>query len=694
MPSFPAIEALTHAVTKRQLLSKEQSKRLGNMLIQNGTFKLDAIRTWLDENRRVNANLVQSIEELLPKHAGMAFNQYRALAHLAEGGMGTLWLATNGDNDDIVVVKALRKNLAQSEEFVARFERETDIMMRLHHPCLVECLDHGRAEDGTLYMVLELVRFGTLKDLVREQPLDEITALRIMHQVTSVLESAHGMALMHRDVKPENIFAAPDGRAKLSDFGLARKTSAERTALTIQGAMIGTPLYMSPEQILGKEDVDIRADIYGLGGVLYFALTGRDPFSGKMHEVMHAHQTQAPPKPSSTNRSISNTTDAIIAKAMAKHPVARYQTPQEMNKAIADALAILGSEPLVIDDSKRRSTDLSPEEPITQEQAREELTSLLVSTKPHIRGTDERGGSSIVNDATTPAGDNLAETVVQNMVEDEEASYIGNTWPGSQTATGALTNSIQRGGPSLIGDIENGMANDWISLSESQGSCLSVLYARQRLCLGKMREPPVDLSLRNYPVSVHKLACQRVSRQHLTIEYNELAGCVNLKDLGSGNGTSLNGQPLAPNDPQELSPGPEHIMLAAGTISLHMRAIQNKEGAQQLLGIPPTVLKHPCGIEREHDLNAVVLTRPENRPELSYAMVLRRIIIGGAGSDLVLSGAVGSDAIEIGRYNGRWIWRRHEDDPNADWIVLLEGTELQCGGKSLTALPAHYGCFR
>ncbi len=695
MISYPAVEALTHAVAKRQLLDKEQSKRLGNMLVQNGTVDLLGIRNWLEDSKTVNADLVNSIQELLPKADTLMFQDYQALAHLAEGGMGTLWLATGPNRDNIVVIKALRRSLAEGEEFIIRFQRETDIMMSLTHPGLVKCLDKGQAKDGTLYMVLELVSYGTLKDLAKIEPLEEITALQVLHQVADVLIEAEEHQLIHRDIKPENIFAARDGRAKLSDFGLARSTSEERTALTMQGALVGTPLYMSPEQIMGDENLGIESDIYGLGGVLFYALTGRDPFQGKMHDVMHAHQTQPPPNASEFNTAVGEETDSIIKKAMAKKPEDRYRSSKELMEAIAARLKSLGTAPITSSEANKRATDYADEEPITKEEAKQELDTLLVSTKAHIRGKDERGGSSIINNGSTPAGENLAATVVQNPGPSED-SYVGTSWPtdGPPLGDDALTGSIDRGGPSLIGDIDKAISHDWISLSESQGSCLSILYARTRLCLGKMREPPVDLSLRNYPVNVHKAACQRVSRQHMVVNYDQMKGNVTVEDLGSGNGTMLNGQPLVPSNPQELTPGPEHILVAAGTISLHLRTIPNQGGTTELVGLERPVLEHPCGIERKHACDSVILTRSENRPELSYAMVLRRLTIGGVGSDLALSGSVGTDAVEIGRYNGRWIWRRVDGNPNADWIVLMEGTALQCGGKSLTAFPAHYGCFR
>lgn len=695
MKSYPAVEALTHAVSKRQLLNREQSRRLGSMLVQNGTSDLEQIRSWLEASREVNADLVRSLQEILPKK-DRTYGPYRPFAHLAEGGMGTLWLAA-ADNDELVVIKALRRNLASGEEFVIRFQRETDIMMRLQHPGLVKCLDRGQADDGTLYMVLELVSYGTLKDLAAEQPLDEITALQIMYQVADVLIEANSHQLIHRDIKPENIFADRTGRTRLSDFGLARSTREERTSLTMQGAMVGTPLYMSPEQIMGDSDLGIQSDIYGLGGVLFYALTGRDPFQGRMHDVMHAHQTQPPPAASAVNPAISSATDALIAKAMAKKPEDRYQSPEEIASALEQALQKLGAAVLDTAQGGRQETDSAEEEPVTREEANRELETILISTKPHLAGSEEHGGSSIVNNGTTPAGDNLAATVVQNPSSSPgDETYAGTSWPTGEAGRGdaALTGSIDRGGPSLIGDLGRALSQDWISLSESQGSCLSILYARPRLCLGKMREPPVDLSLRNYPVNVHKVACQRVSRQHMVVAYSEQTGTVSVEDLGSGNGTVLNGQPLQPGQPQELTPGPEHILVAAGTISLHVRNIVNLNGASQLLGLDPSVLDHPCGIERDHKSDAVIFTRPENRPELSYAMVLRRMSIGGIGSDLPLSGSVGTDAVEIGRYNGRWIWRRVAGDPDADWMVLMEGTELQCGGKSLTVFPAHYGCFR
>jgi serine/threonine-protein kinase len=143
--------------------------------------------------------------------------------------MGSVWLAANRGGDGLVVVKALRKDVGESEEFQKRFARETKIMMEMDGPGVVHCIDSGKSSDNTLFMVLEFVDGGDLKDLAEGRGVPEVMALQFARHVSLALGVAHRHHLVHRDIKPANIFAYPDGRAKLADFGIARSTSENRT---------------------------------------------------------------------------------------------------------------------------------------------------------------------------------------------------------------------------------------------------------------------------------------------------------------------------------------------------------------------------------------------------------------------------------------------------------------------------------
>jgi len=244
------LTALVEAARKRKAVGAAASGRLKDLLAQKGLGTLVDIRKWLERPDGISAPLAGHLMECLPKADEAPYGPYVPLAHLADGGMGTVWLACSPTNE-LVVVKTLKSSLTvqpgstTATEFMRRFERESKITMQLAHDSVVRCLDHGVRQDGTAFMVLEYVDSGDLKELVDSRAgLTEGLALAILYQVVDALGEAHRLHLVHRDIKPANIFVSSSGRAKLADFGIARSTEDSRTMLTMQGALVGSPLYM------------------------------------------------------------------------------------------------------------------------------------------------------------------------------------------------------------------------------------------------------------------------------------------------------------------------------------------------------------------------------------------------------------------------------------------------------------------
>src|SRR5204863_585047 len=201
--------------------------------------------------------------------------RYRLESKLGSGGMSTVYLATDEVLDRSVAIKLLHREISEEADQLERFRREARSAARLSHPNLVGVIDAGE-DDGRPYIVFEYIDGRTLKRRIQEEgplPVDEAVAYGI--EIGRGLTAAHARKLVHRDVKPQNVLIDPDGRAKVTDFGIAR--SLEQKGMTATGRVLGTTDYVSPEQAMG-EDVDERSDVYSLGVVLYEMLTGEVPF--------------------------------------------------------------------------------------------------------------------------------------------------------------------------------------------------------------------------------------------------------------------------------------------------------------------------------------------------------------------------------------------------------------------------------
>jgi serine/threonine-protein kinase len=256
--------------------------------------------------------------------------------------MATIHLARHALLKRPTAIKILKKHIA-TDEFVHRFEREVQLASQLLHPNTVEIYDFGRTADGEPYYVMEFLDGVTLADLVRDTGrVPPGRAIHILRQVAAALREAHMRGLVHRDVKPENVMLCRRGEddvVKLLDFGLVKNLEgAETRNLTRQLSIIGTPLYMAPERLLNPSDVDVRSDIYALGAVGYFLLTGRPLFEGDDTLAISNQVLHAPAPRVSARIEVPEGLDALIASCLEKDRARRPQTAQAMVDAL-DRLA-------------------------------------------------------------------------------------------------------------------------------------------------------------------------------------------------------------------------------------------------------------------------------------------------------------------------------------------------------------------
>jgi serine/threonine-protein kinase len=274
--------------------------------------------------------------------------QYTLKRKLGEGGMGEVWLAEHGLLKRPCAVKFIRPDLAASPATAARFAREVQAVTGLSHVNTVRVFDYGQADDGSFYLVMEYLEGPTLEELVREAgPLPPSRVVYLLRQVCGALAEAHGAGLVHRDLKPSNVIVATLGGqrdvAKLLDFGLVQDLSTvSDERLTRTGMVLGTPGYMSPEQAAGDSTVDARGDLYSLGAVAFFALTGRPPFQGRtIGPLLAAHRFEVPPLVTDLRPDVPADLAAIIARCLAKDPTDRFQSATDLARAFGECSCAL-----------------------------------------------------------------------------------------------------------------------------------------------------------------------------------------------------------------------------------------------------------------------------------------------------------------------------------------------------------------
>jgi tRNA A-37 threonylcarbamoyl transferase component Bud32 len=279
---------------------------------------------------------------------GTKIGNYQITRVIGEGGMGVVYLGEHPRIGKQVAIKVLHKELAENPEIVSRFFTEARAVNDIHHEHIVDILDFGEARSSSgrerVYLLMELLLGENLHDrLARGVPGHE-EVVHILSQAADALAASHSKGIIHRDLKPENIFLARRNDdacfVKLLDFGIAKLSKDESAWKTQTGALIGTPLYMSPEQCAGRKEIDPRADIYSLGVVLYELLTGRVPFRGNtLTEILRGHLTEAPVRPSAIAPDVPPALETIALKCLAKNPNQRFSSTEELGAALQSAVA-------------------------------------------------------------------------------------------------------------------------------------------------------------------------------------------------------------------------------------------------------------------------------------------------------------------------------------------------------------------
>ncbi len=266
--------------------------------------------------------------------------RYEVLSRIGSGGMADVYLARDELLGRQVALKLLQHRFAEDQEFVERFRREASSAAGLSHPNVVAIFDRGEW-DGTYYIAMEYLPGRSLKTVVREQgPMAPAEAIEIVIQILRAAKFAHKRGIIHRDLKPHNVILDEEGRAKVTDFGIARAGASD---MTLTGSIMGTAQYLSPEQAQGQP-VSETSDVYAVGIVLYELLTGTVPFDGETAVSIALQQVSAePPPPSARNAAVTPELDAVVARALAKGPQERFASAAEFIAALEEVRTKIGS---------------------------------------------------------------------------------------------------------------------------------------------------------------------------------------------------------------------------------------------------------------------------------------------------------------------------------------------------------------
>ena len=277
---------------------------------------------------------------------GEVIGNYRVIAELGRGGMGVIYRAEHVHLGRLAALKMLLPQLSSDPSVVQRFFNEARAASAIDHPGIVEIYDFGSHTDGAAYLVMELLQGESLEHRLRRGPLPPLDAATLVAQAAAALAAAHGRGIVHRDLKPDNLFLVPNElvpggiQVKLLDFGIAKltfRTPADH--MTRTGALIGTPAYMSPEQCMGRSDLDHRTDIYAVGCILFHLFCGRPPFISSQGTGMMiaAHLRDPVPDPRSLNPQLPAPLAAIALRCLEKDPAARFQSASELRAALIAA---------------------------------------------------------------------------------------------------------------------------------------------------------------------------------------------------------------------------------------------------------------------------------------------------------------------------------------------------------------------
>jgi serine/threonine-protein kinase len=329
----PAIAAavdddrLAQALVGRGLITREEAQQC-----RTGTGPL---LDRLVQAGFLTATQAQRVRQELKLFIGQQIPGYQLLDKLGQGAMGLVFKARQLSMNRLVAIKVLQPRLASNPRDLERFLHEAQVAARLSHNNIVQAIDAGSA--GKLhYFVMEFIEGTTINKLLEGgKVFKEREALEIMLQMAQALDHAHRRGLLHRDIKPANIIITDEGTAKLADLGLAKQAGGDIFSEDDKGIIRGTPFYIAPEQIQGRDDIDIRADVYSLGATLYHMVTGKPPFTAKsVRALFDAHLKKKLVPPDHLNTDLSGGLGEMVEFMMAKDRQERYPSPKELIRDI------------------------------------------------------------------------------------------------------------------------------------------------------------------------------------------------------------------------------------------------------------------------------------------------------------------------------------------------------------------------
>lgn len=291
-----------------------------------------------DETELPDPSQVPAPDGFVDPWIGEMLSGYHVIKRIGEGGMGIVYLARHQSLDRLGAVKFLGAHMVNDPSYIQRFFQEARAAATMKHPNLVDVYDAGKVGDNVYYIVMEYIEGTTLRALVQQRGKLLVTeAVDYIRQAAVGLGYAHRKQIIHRDVKPDNLMLTTEGVIKIGDLGLAKWSGKEDGGMTGTGAVLGTPYYISPEQIRGARDVDGRTDIYSLGGTFYHLLTGKIPYEGSSPAVIMAmHLNDPAPDPQKARPPLDGDICGIIQKMMAKKLEDRYQSMEEVEQALSN----------------------------------------------------------------------------------------------------------------------------------------------------------------------------------------------------------------------------------------------------------------------------------------------------------------------------------------------------------------------
>jgi serine/threonine-protein kinase len=333
-------ERLVHALISRGLLTRDEV--VANRPAADGPLSNDALLAHFVRSGLLTAGQAKRVRKEVATLVGQQIPGYQLVEKLGQGSHGVVYKAKQLSMDRYVAVKVLHPKYSTNTALLERLTREARIAARLSHNNIVQAIDVGTA--GPLhYFVMELVEGKTIREEIEGGKVyKEREAIEIVVQIAQALGHAARRGLVHRDVKPANIVLTAEGIAKLADLGMARTASDDAELRRKErGLTIGTPYYISPEQVMAREDIDTRSDLYSLGATLYHMVTGRPPFEGNAEQIYNKHLRQALTPPDHINQELSGGLGEVVELLMAKDRGQRYQSPED---AIIDLECLLAGQ--------------------------------------------------------------------------------------------------------------------------------------------------------------------------------------------------------------------------------------------------------------------------------------------------------------------------------------------------------------